>query len=350
MKFEMLSEKLDFVTNPQNWNDHQKQRLINTFKVPIEKYIKDQFSEITKNKECIVATSSMALSPYLNHIHFDLSILDEAGQVLEPYSAIGLFRGERSVIIGDLNQLQAVVKSQPGKSGRYNTSTMERLIYMQNVPITTLKKQYRMDFGIHEFINTSFYKKELAYTKISNENNVFNAIFENSFPYIFIDVDYKENHMDKDKSLFNEDQHKVALILFEKLQQQDINKNDIAIITPYTKQKNLIQQRHNQDSRVATIDGFQGNEADYIIVSTVRSNTIHYPGFVGDYCRVNVSLSRAKKGCIVLGDLKTLNTRAWQCFFNYIAIHNAYFKKEGDIFRNYPLDPNDFLDYNHFYE
>ena len=99
-------------------------------------------------------------------------------------------------------------------------------------------------------------------------------------------------------------------------QKKNINKEDIGIISPYTDQVRLIKEKI--DIEVKTADGFQGNEKDIIIISMVRSNDKKNIGFLEDMRRLNVSLTRAKKKLIVIGNRETLeNSDIYNEFFEF---------------------------------
>ena len=118
----------------------------------------------------------------------------------------------------------------------------------------------------------------------------------------------------------------VAKILENLLQAGDLEETDIGIITPYAGQVRAIRDaltERNDSVEVNTVDGYQGREKDVIIFSCVRSNSDGNVGFLADPRRLNVALTRAKRGLIVIGDPETLrNDETWASWLEHIRNRN----------------------------
>ncbi|MGB1755133.1 MAG: ATP-binding protein, partial [Candidatus Thalassarchaeaceae archaeon] len=118
----------------------------------------------------------------------------------------------------------------------------------------------------------------------------------------------------------------VAKILENLLQAGDLEEADIGIITPYAGQVRAIRDalpERNDSVEVHTVDGYQGREKEVIIFSCVRSNSDGTVGFLSDERRLNVALTRAKRGLIVIGDPDTLrNDQTWASWLDYIRGRN----------------------------
>jgi superfamily I DNA and/or RNA helicase len=113
--------------------------------------------------------------------------------------------------------------------------------------------------------------------------------------------------------------------LVEAIIKQQCEVGDIVVISPYSAQVKLLKESLDQKVKVSTIDSFQGQEADVIILSLVRSNEGGDIGFLKDYRRMNVALTRAKSQLFVIGDSVTLaNDSFYQQFLVYIEEVNGY--------------------------
>jgi regulator of nonsense transcripts 1 len=114
----------------------------------------------------------------------------------------------------------------------------------------------------------------------------------------------------------------VIKILNEILEAGEITKKDIGIITPYAGQVRAIRNSMSEkldDVEVKTVDGYQGREKEVIIFSCVRSNTEQNIGFLSEMRRLNVALTRAKRGLIVIGDPATLRSdKNWRAWLEYV--------------------------------
>ena len=117
-----------------------------------------------------------------------------------------------------------------------------------------------------------------------------------------------------------------ARILESLLEAGDLNQSDIGIITPYAGQVRAIRDaltERNDSVEVKTVDGYQGREKEVIIFSCVRSNSDGNIGFLADPRRLNVALTRAKRGLIVIGDPNTLrNDETWASWLEDIRSRN----------------------------
>lgn len=113
--------------------------------------------------------------------------------------------------------------------------------------------------------------------------------------------------------------------LVEAIIKQQSEVGDIVVISPYSAQVKLLKESLDQKVKVSTIDSFQGQEADVIILSLVRSNEAGDIGFLKDYRRMNVALTRAKSQLFVIGDSVTLaNDSFYQQFLAYMEELNEY--------------------------
>lgn len=236
----------------------------------------------TKDK-VVFSTVSNRFSYKLKYENFENIFLDEAGQIPEAY-VWTLLRNEvkRIVMAGDFHQLEAIV-SEKGEEFLHQRSMMERLIDI-GVPHILLNIQRRMNPQIISFPNQKYYDNALKTNYQSDNKNI--------EPYLLVNVNGKEENIDN--SYYNIDECLKIKEIIETLKEKY---NDIVIISPYNAQCIYLNKRLNYP--VHTIDSFQGNEADVIIMCTVRVGD--NMGFWNNYKRLNVALTRAKHVLRVVG-------------------------------------------------
>ena len=269
-------------------------------------------------------------------------LVDEAGQSLEPATLIPIIASNscRSlVLLGDPCQLPPTVKSDPHSS--LSQSLMERLADSRgSESLMLLSHQYRMDPSIAAFPSAQFYRNRLvtpdlprAFPKVLQDQM---PCGDNSLCVRFLDVGGRVNEsrgklnllgsstidtsLEEENSYWNEaEAERVVALLIDILGSEDPAISTVGVITPYSAQVQLIQSMVNSDENIQSllkrtkvsvevnsVDGYQGRERDIIIFSAVRSNKEGNIGFLRDWRRLNVALTRAKSGLVLLGDLDTL--------------------------------------------
>ncbi|GAB1226093.1 hypothetical protein ENUP19_0274G0085 [Entamoeba nuttalli] len=159
---------------------------------------------------------------------------------------------------------------------------------------------------------------------------------------MFINCDGTEQYGSSGTSYNNAGEVQIIQEVVEKLLNNDIEENEIGIISPYQDQQELISQYVSTKIKVANIDGFQGNEKEYIIFSCVRSNQTLGVGFVNDYKRLNVALTRAKRGLIIIGSIPTLITsKVWNMLLHHFYLRDALFELKEHEFVQYNNENQD---------
>ncbi|MBN3299824.1 SETX helicase, partial [Amia calva] len=277
---------------------------------------------------CTLSTSgSMLLESAfrrLGHDPFSCVIVDEvSGQATETETLIPLvYRCPALVLVGDPEQLPPTVVSQKAKEKRFDQSLMARLwkcLYREvkenpglSSPVMFLSTQYRMHPDICEFPSRYIYNKSLKTDGKTAERRC--GISWPFQPYRLFDVtDGYETKETNGDSFTNLQEVKLAMFLIKLICEKQIGQ--VGVITHYSAQKQKIQEyinrelkkEHIQCVEVDTVDGFQGQEKDCIIVSCVRASSVQGSiGFLGSRQRLNVTLTRAKFSLFILGHLKTL--------------------------------------------
>ena len=260
---------------------------------------------------------------------FSRVLLDEATQATEPASLVPLVRGARQIVlVGDHRQLPPTVISRRAENGGLRRSLFERLVAMGIEPML-LDTQYRMHPAISDFPNRTFYEGRLVDGITATERPNPAGLLWNDWevPMAFLPVNGDELLSPDGASKENPAEAGwVAKILENLLQAGDLEEADIGIITPYAGQVRAIRDalpERNDSVEVHTVDGYQGREKEVIIFSSVRSNSDGTVGFLSDERRLNVALTRAKRGLIVIGDPDTLrNDETWASWLDYIRGRN----------------------------
>ena len=175
------------------------------------------------------------------------------------------------------------------------------------LPIHFLDTQYRMHPLINAFPSNNFYNGKLM--NGINESERSFSLFKfpkDDFPICFIDLsDDYEYHVGT--SICNNKQAEIVILVINKLLSNGVQPFDIVILTPYSAQLGLIKSLlNNNHVEVSSIDAFQGREKDIVIFCTVRANDCNSLGFISDTNRMNVLLTRARRGIIGIGHSKTM--------------------------------------------
>ena len=255
---------------------------------------------------------------------FDVVIVDEASQQTEPATLVPLVKGcSRAILVGDHVQLRATVQQNAVLVG-YDVSLFERHYDMPTrkaVAKIMLDTQYRMHQRICDFSSGEFYNNELK-TAVPDDTR---SLPPSSFPWptnkrlVWIECASTEDLGRQSKANMGQVElcKRVVQLLHTTASTTTAASSSsapvltpsIAILTPYTRQKEaLISAISN--AQVSSIDGFQGQEADIVVFVTVRCNAHCDMGFLTDMRRLNVVMTRAKTGVIVIGNRNTLTGTA----------------------------------------
>ncbi|MCX7743364.1 MAG: AAA domain-containing protein [Flavobacteriales bacterium] len=298
----------------------------------LEEYM---IEDILQMADVITATPVSLQTKYLENRRFSTVVMDEAAQSLLPATLIPLMKADKLIMAGDPFQLPPTVKSMDAQKGGLQTTLMD--ICLKTIPesFCLLNVQYRMHQDIMEFSNRWFYKHKLMPHPTVAERSL--GFADEKFPpFLFVDTagtGFEEQMNLETRSLYNEGEiGLVKQILNELLDvSQEGNIPTVAVITPYREQVMKLHQAlytnpvHKQLFSIDTIDSFQGQERDVVIISLVRSNERGEIGFLQDYRRMNVAMTRAKKCLIMIGDSATLaNDRFYQFLLNYVEEKSAY--------------------------
>ena len=310
--------------------------------------------QVLDGAQAITCTLVGAAHPVLEKRRFRTCVIDEAAQALEPAAWIPILKCSRVVLAGDPFQLPPTVKSIEAARGGLSQPLIERCLDVVPEAVHLLTVQYRMHRAIMHFSNEYFYGGALQAHEDVGERRLLSldpsgetlTVFE---PVVFIDTagtgfEEKVNASAKGNqsralSRYNPDE---ALLLREHLLQL-LEKfpagqhPSIGLLSPYREQVNFLDDMAREDPvlspllqpggglSINTIDGFQGQERDVIYISLVRSNAKNDIGFLNDYRRMNVAMTRARMLLVVAGDSATIGqNKFYQAFLDYCAEHGRY--------------------------
>jgi len=246
---------------------------------------------------------------------FDTLIMDEAGQCVEPMAWVVFPYAKSWVLAGDPFQLPPTILSDEAKKKGFDVSVLEKT-FENCKNIYFLNTQYRMRASLASFSSQYFYENELI-TPDSLQNIDEHLVF-----YDTAGTGFEEHSGENGASLINEGE----LDIVQKIIENSVLKNsEVAVISPYAGQVQLAKELLSNEIRISTIDGFQGQEKETIILSLVRSNPDNIIGFLKDYRRMNVAMTRAKEKLFVIGDSSTIGTdKFYAKFLEYVESVNAY--------------------------
>ncbi|MBI82610.1 MAG: AAA family ATPase [Planctomycetaceae bacterium] len=271
--------------------------------------------DILTGAEVICATVSFDFS-ILADQSFDLLVVDEACQSVEPGCWVPLRFARRVVLAGDHCQLPPTILSRPAAREGFDVSLMQRLVEHYGDSITRqLTVQYRMHEQIMQFSSQHFYAGTLSadpsvggHTLGELAGVAAEALDER--PVVYIDTagaGWEEQLEPEGLSRLNPREGQLVLDQVGALCAAGVPPADIAVIAPYAAQVRWLRQHAEQATlEIDTVDGFQGREKEAVVICTVRSNQLGEIGFLSDARRMNVALTRARRKLIVIGDSATL--------------------------------------------
>lgn len=347
-------------------NYHQKMDRLKSRAAEIELRINAELFDEARVIACTLVGSAHHL---LEGMKFGTLFIDEAAQALEAACWIPMRRASRVILAGDHCQLPPTVKSIAALRAGLGKTLMERIAENKPEVVTLLKIQYRMNDEIMRFSSDWFYggkvesAPQIKYRSVldydhpitwidtSNEENQItiegedapedsastsssvSAANQNS------DLNFKEQFVGESFGRINKAEAELTLLTlaeyFTKIGKQRVleERIDVGIISPYRAQvqylKKLIKKYeffkpYRRLISVNTVDGFQGQERDVILISLVRSNDEGQIGFLKDLRRMNVAMTRARMKLIILGNKDTMTKHPfYKKLWEYVeAINN----------------------------
>ncbi len=296
---------------------HQKMDRLKSRAVELEVRIN---SQLFGEAKVIASTLTGSASHLLSGQKFGTLFIDEAAQALEAACWIAIRRASRVVLAGDHCQLPPTVKSIAALKGGLGTTLMERIVARKPSVVTLLTVQYRMNEQIMRFSSNWFYDGRVE----SAPEVKYRGILDYDNPITWIDTsdtDAKEEFVGESFGRINKTEAELTLEAlknyFNKIGRQRIADEhiDVGVISPYRAQVQLLRRMVRKAEffkpyhgciTVNTVDGFQGQERDIIVISLVRSNDDGQIGFLSDLRRMNVAITRARMKLIIVGSVQTM--------------------------------------------
>ncbi|KAJ2735917.1 ATP-dependent RNA helicase [Coemansia sp. BCRC 34962] len=293
--------------------------------------------EVLKHADVILCTCVGAGDKRLARFQFHTVLVDESTQSSEPECLIPLVMGARQVVlIGDHQQLGPVIVSKTAAAAGLSQSLFERLVFLGLRP-HRLVVQYRMHPCLSEFPSNFFYEGSLQNGVTAQERTRSDIGFpwpNPAKPMMLLACNGIEEIASNGTSYINRMEASACEKIVTRMLKSNLLPDQIGVITPYEGQRSWIVHHMAQAGslasdtykavEVASVDAFQGREKDYIIVSCVRNNEHQGIGFLSDPRRLNVALTRAKYGIIVLGSPKVLSRNPlWHELLSYYKLHGV---------------------------
>eukprot|EP00667_Euglena_gracilis_P001197 EG_transcript_1197 len=264
---------------------------------------------VLKEAEVVCATCIGVGSPMMQGLQFELVLVDEATQAVEPAAMIPLTRGAKQVVmIGDQAQLPPTCKCPETLMMGFDISLFDRLIGNGLEP-HVLEVQYRMHPTISCFPSWRFYRSVLNDGVTAWDRALPAGVFPTPDSRVcFLEVDGQEEQVNTSKINRMEAQC-VVWMVSQLMNIGSVWLSQIGIITPYAAQVRIISQAVRSafgeeamtELEIHSVDGFQGREKDFILLSLVRSKVGGDMTFITDWRRTNVALTRARFGVVVAG-------------------------------------------------
>ncbi len=275
---------------------------------------------------------------------FSTLFIDEAAQALEPACWAAILKADRVVMGGDHQQLPPTVKSLAATRGGLAETLIEKLVGRWPQCVELLTTQYRMNRDIMSFPSRWFYGGKLQAAPEAADRQVSPL----DTPLMWLDTSAlaAEERQGRGMSLSNSEEAKLVIHTLRDYidmispQRIENERIDFGIITPYRGQARLIRRllrlqhyfrRLRRHISVGTVDGFQGQERDVIVISLVRDNADGNIGFLRDLRRMNVAITRARMKLIIIGNVTTLSRhRFYRELAEHIRRHGEMVTVSGD--------------------
>lgn len=271
---------------------------------------------------------------------FGTLFIDEAAQALEPACWIAIRKADRVILAGDHCQLPPTVKAPEALRAGLGHTLMQTIVKNKPETVSLLKLQYRMNDEIMRFSSEWFYGGMLQ----SAPEVKYRSILDFDTPIEWINtegMDCNEEFVGENYGRINKPEAELSIAQLKEYitkigRERFLSERiDVGLISPYKAQVQYLRRLvrgdaffkpYRQAITINTVDGFQGQERDVILISLVRANEEGQIGFLNDLRRMNVAITRARMKLIILGDASTLTRHAfYKKLYEYIeSLHESY--------------------------
>lgn len=264
---------------------------------------------------------------------FGSVFIDEAAQALEAACWIAIRKADRVILAGDHCQLPPTVKDPQALRAGLGYTLMQSIVKNRPETVSLLKVQYRMNDEIMRFSSNWFYGGMLE----SAPEVKYRSILDFDTPIEWVNtegMDCNEEFVGENYGRINKPEAELSVAQLKayilKIGKERFleEKIDVGLISPYKAQVQYLRQLIRKDNffkpyrsaiTINTVDGFQGQERDVILISLVRANEEGQIGFLNDLRRMNVAITRARMKLIILGDVSTLTRHTFYAeLYRYI--------------------------------
>lgn len=300
--------------------------------------------EILQAADVICCTCVGAGDPRLKNFRFRQVVIDEATQAIEAEALIPLTMGAKQIVfVGDHCQLGPVVMCKTAAKSGLTQSLFERLVLIGLRP-NRLQVQYRMHPILSEFPSNMFYEGSLqnGVTELDRQlRHMSGYAGKDEFPWpnkskpmFFWSVAGMEEISASGTSYLNRTEASYVEKIVTHLLKMGVDSSQIGVITPYDGQKKYVQEHMRRSGSMAasvyenievnSVDAFQGREKEIMLVSCVRSSESQGIGFLSDPRRLNVALTRARVGLVLLGNPRVLSKNPlWAALLLHFKEHET---------------------------
>lgn len=301
----------------------------------------------------VACTLTGAASQLLSGRRYHTLFIDEAAQALEAACWVAIQKADRVILAGDHQQLPPTVKSVEALRGGLGRTLLQHLAETKPEAVCLLRVQYRMNETLMRFSSEWFYGGQLVAAPSVRHRSLLDEL---DTPLVWIDTDalaaeaadggdggaerYREEYAGGSYGRVNKDEARLTLQTLRDYVARIGRRRlldegtDFGVISPYRAQVQYLRALLRRDdflrplrSRVTvnTVDAFQGQERDVVIVSLVRANADGQIGFLSDLRRTNVAITRARCKLLILGSVSTLCRHAF-----YRRLHRACEEAAGE--------------------
>ncbi|XP_004441185.1 PREDICTED: DNA-binding protein SMUBP-2 [Ceratotherium simum simum] len=333
-----------FVKNKKTQDKREKSNFRNEIKL-LRKELKEReeaaMLESLTSADVVLATNTGASSDgplkLLPDSYFDVMVIDECAQALEASCWIPLLKARKCILAGDHKQLPPTTVSHKAAQAGLALSLMERLDREYGARVVrTLTVQYRMHQAIMQWASEALYRGQLtAHPSVAGhllrDLPGVAATEETGIPLLLVDTagcGLFELEEEDDQSKGNPGEVRLVTLHIQALVDAGVQARDIAVITPYNLQVDLLRQslaHRHPELEIKSVDGFQGREKEAVILSFVRSNRKGEVGFLAEDRRINVAVTRARRHVAVVCDSRTVNNHT------FLKTLVDYFTQHGEV-------------------
>lgn len=281
----------------------------------------------------VACTLVGAANPLLYGRTFQSLFIDEAAQAIEAACWIPICKSHRVILAGDHKQLPPTIKCFEAERAGLSYTLMEKIVDSKPDVVTLLNLQYRMNERIMQFSSDWFYEGKLK----AAENVRCRGILDYEEPVEWVDTrnfSFEEEYVTLSAGRVNKMEAELVITLLsqfiEKVGPHRVldERIDFGVISPYKAQVYYLRRLMRECKSlkpfralitINTVDGFQGQERDVVLISLVRSNEDGEIGFLRELRRMNVAMTRARMKLMVIGDSSTLTRhKFYRSLWNWV--------------------------------